>query len=70
MSPVVARQAPAADMALLAPGVDTTIRGVSARTVQRAMALAIVPVGASAVWLAATSEHLAHPAATALYRAT
>ena len=68
MSPVVARQAPAADMALLAPGADTTIRGLSARTVQRAMALAIVPVGASAVWLAATSEHVAHPAATALYR--
>jgi hypothetical protein len=35
---------------------------------QLIVALAIVPVGVSAIWLAAASEHLEHPVATALYR--
>jgi signal transduction histidine kinase len=41
----------------------------SARTLQIAVAIAIVPMAASAVWLAAASDHLERPAVTALYRA-
>jgi hypothetical protein len=43
-------------------------RHLTARAAQRAVAIGIAPVGASAIWLAATSDHLEHPAATALYR--
>jgi signal transduction histidine kinase len=49
--------------------VSTAGRGiVSARRPLAALATATVPVGASAIWLAATSDHLEHPVATALYR--
>ena len=40
---------------------------VSTAAVQRAVAVAIVPMVAVTVWLAAASDHLQHPAATALY---
>jgi signal transduction histidine kinase len=58
------------DGALAAPRHRTTIRGrrLSAARLQVIVALAIVPVGVSAIWLAAASEHLERPAATALYR--
>jgi signal transduction histidine kinase len=38
------------------------------RALQIAVAVAIVPVGASAVWLAIKSDHVERPQATALYR--
>jgi signal transduction histidine kinase len=45
------------------------VRGsLTAGRVQTATMLAIVPLVASAVWLAATSEHVERPTATALYR--
>ena len=40
---------------------------VSARTAQRAVAAAIVPMLAVTVWLVATSDHLQRPVASALY---
>jgi signal transduction histidine kinase len=49
--------------------VAASTRGViSARAAQNALALATVPVGGSAIWLAVASDHLERPAATALYR--
>jgi signal transduction histidine kinase len=59
-----------ADGALAAPrpGVGIRDRWLSAARMQLIVALAIVPVGVSAIWLAAASEHLEHPVATALYR--
>lgn len=59
-----------ADGALAAPRDRVGIRGrfVSATRIQVIVALAIVPVGVSAVWLAVASEHVERPAATALYR--
>ena len=45
------------------------VRGsLTAGAVQTATMLAVVPLVASAVWLAATSEHVERPTATALYR--
>jgi signal transduction histidine kinase len=41
---------------------------MTARALQVVVAVAVVPVTASAVWLAVTSEHVERPAATALYR--
>jgi signal transduction histidine kinase len=68
MSPALAQPQADGAVALRHPGVGARARVVSARAAQRAVALAVVPVGASAVWLALTSEHLERPAATALYR--
>jgi signal transduction histidine kinase len=68
MSPALAQRQAEGAVALRHPGVGARARVVSARAAQRAVALAVVPVGASAVWLALTSEHLERPAATALYR--
>src|SRR3954468_2225829 len=42
---------------------------VTTRALQSAVAIMIVPVAASAVWLATTSDHVEHPMATGLYRA-
>jgi signal transduction histidine kinase len=42
---------------------------VTRRTLQLAAAVAVVPMAGSAVWLALTSDHLAHPTASALYTA-
>ena len=45
------------------------VRGtLTAGAAQTAVMIATVPLVASAVWLAATSEHLERPTATALYR--
>jgi signal transduction histidine kinase len=45
------------------------VRGMlTAGAVQAATMIAVAPLVASAVWLAATSEHLERPTATALYR--
>jgi signal transduction histidine kinase len=41
---------------------------VTAHALQVAVAIAIVPVAFSAIWLAVTSDHLERPTATALYR--
>jgi signal transduction histidine kinase len=41
---------------------------VTTQAAQRAVAALAVPLAASAVWLAATSDHVQHPTATALYR--
>jgi hypothetical protein len=61
---------PIADGAFAAPRHRVAIRHgwVSAARMQVIVALAIVPVGVSAIWLAAASEHVERPAATALYR--
>jgi hypothetical protein len=61
---------PIADGALAAPRHRVGIRDgwVSAARMQVIVALAIVPVGVSAIWLAVASEHVERPAATALYR--
>jgi signal transduction histidine kinase len=40
---------------------------VSARTIQRALAVAVVPMVAVTVWLALSSDHLQRPVASALY---
>src|SRR4051794_12005156 len=45
-----------------------TVAGVSPRTLQRAAAVAILPMVAVTFWLAFTSDHLQWPAASALYR--
>jgi signal transduction histidine kinase len=56
----------------LVPGggtVATAVRRiVSVPGARVAVAVATVPVGISAIWLAASSAHLEHPTATALYR--
>jgi signal transduction histidine kinase len=43
--------------------------GATTRRLQVAVAVAIIPAVVSAIWLAASSDHLERPAATALYRA-
>ena len=43
---------------------------VSTTTVQRVLAVAIVPMVAVTAWLALSSDHLVHPVASALYWST
>src|SRR4051794_33641065 len=69
MSHVVAHHTPDATLSLPYPssaGVHPRVAG--ARALQAAVAAAIVPIGVSAIWLAATGAHVEHPTATALYR--
>jgi signal transduction histidine kinase len=68
MTPALAQQTPDVALAVSTPGVGAPTRAVRARAVQVAIAASIVPMGASAIWLAARSQHLEHPTATALYR--
>jgi signal transduction histidine kinase len=68
MTRTIVRQTSDGALALPSPSVRARTR-VSARAAQTAVALAIVPVGVSAIWLAAASRHIEYPAATALYRA-
>ena len=61
-----------ADGAIAVPAGVRTVRrpwALTARSVQIAVAVAIVPIVVSAIWMAAASDHLERPAATALYRA-
>jgi signal transduction histidine kinase len=52
-----------------AQGMTVPLAGrVTAHMLQVAVAIAIIPVAASAIWLAVTSDHLERPTATALYR--
>jgi signal transduction histidine kinase len=52
-----------------APSSTRQVRGrLTAGAVQSVTMVAVVPLVASAVWLAATSEHVERPTATALYR--
>ncbi len=52
-----------------AQGMTVPLAGrVTAHMLQVAVATAIIPVAASAIWRAATSDHLERPTATALYR--
>jgi signal transduction histidine kinase len=57
------------EVALRRSGIAVPLTGpTTARTAQTAVALAIVPVAVSAVWLALSSDHVERPVATALYR--
>jgi signal transduction histidine kinase len=49
-------------------GAPFTADRVTARAAQAAVAASIIPVAASAIWLALASDHVERPAATALYR--
>jgi signal transduction histidine kinase len=68
MSPVLAHPTPDVTLAVSTPGVRAPAQTAVTRAGQVVVAAAIVPLGASAIWLAARSHHLEHPTATALYR--
>ena len=65
MSPVLAHQTSNGALAVSRAGVVAGTRAGIARTAHATIAAAVV----SAIWMAAASDHLERPAATALYRA-